>query len=68
MHKFIAIAVAVAGGFFSLALMFVEGINSYGNWDEHAFLGAILLFICIGMGSIISQLSSIDSASKKNAE
>ncbi len=62
MPNVVAIIVAIGGGFFSLALMFVEGINAYGNWDEHAFLGAFLFFVSIGFAVVIRQLGLISEA------
>lgn len=62
-HKLVALAVVVLGGLFSLGL-WSKGY-SWGSMGEGSYLGVIMLFVCLGLGSVIWLLAKLVDRSKR---
>lgn len=62
-HKLVAFAVVVLGGLFSLGL-WSKGY-SWGSMGEGSYLGVIMLFICLGLGSVIWLLARLVDRTKR---
>ena len=62
-HKFVALVVVGLGGLFSLGL-WSKGY-SWGSMGEGSYLGVIMLFVCLALGSIIWLLARLVDRSKR---
>jgi len=63
-HKLVAMAVVILGGLFSLGL-WSKGY-SWGSMGEGSYLGVIMLFVCLGLGSVIWLLARLVDRSKRH--
>lgn len=66
-HKIIAVLVVLLGGLFSLGL-WSKGY-SWGSMGEGSYLGVIMLFVCVGLGSVIWLLAKlVDQSTSKHSQ
>lgn len=62
-HKLVAVAVVLLGGMFSLGL-WSKGF-SWGRMGEGSYLGVIMLFVCLSLGSIVWLLARLVDVTKR---